>query len=118
MSDKKYDLLERTQKFAKRTRNLLSKLPKTIPNNEDIKQLARASASVAANYIEANDSLSKKDFLYRIRICRKEAKECILFLSLIDTGSIDECDKERLYLVKESTELMKIFGSIVTRSSN
>ena len=116
-TNKKFDLLDRTQKFAKRTRTLIGKIPKTIPNNEDVKQLARASGSVAANYIEANDSLSKKDFLYRIRLCRKEAKESILFFSLLDTGDNEGCDKERIELVREATELMKIFGSIVSKSS-
>jgi four helix bundle protein len=116
-STRKYDLLQRTQKFAIKTRVLLRKLPLTITNTEDIKQLARSSGSVAANYIEANDSLSKKDFLYRIMVCRKEAKESILFFSLLDTGDNDEIDSERIDLVKEATELMKIFGSIVTKSS-
>jgi four helix bundle protein len=116
-STRKYDLLQRTQKFAIKTRVLLRKLHLTITNTEDIKQLARSSGSVAANYIEANDSLSKKDFLYRIMVCRKEAKESILFFSLLDTGDNDEIDSERIDLVKEATELMKIFGSIVTKSS-
>ena len=63
---KLYDLEERTLEFAKRVRRLVKKLPKTIANLVDIKQLLRASGSVGANYIEANDSLSKKDFAMRI----------------------------------------------------
>ena len=75
MSKKIYDLEERTFIFAKECRFLLKKLPKTIQIFEDGKQLVRSSGSVGANYIEANESLSKKDFCYRIKICRKEAKE-------------------------------------------
>jgi len=112
---KNYDLIERTQKFAKNTRIFLTRLSPSIITNEDIKQLARSSASVAANYIEANEALSKKDFFYRIKVCRKEAKESILFLSLIDTDNRESLNVERLGLIKECTELMKIFGSIVSR---
>ena len=72
---KQYDLEERTFEFAKRIRAFVNKLSKTITNIEDGKQLTNASGSVGANYIEANESLSKKDFVMRIKICRKEAKE-------------------------------------------
>lgn len=68
-----YDLEERTFQFAKNIRIWVKSLSKTISNIEDIKQLVRASGSVGANYIEANESLSKKDFVFRIKICKKEA---------------------------------------------
>jgi len=61
-NSKKYDLEERTFKFANDCRDYVKKLPRTIVNIEYGKQLTRSSASVAANYIEANESLSKKDF--------------------------------------------------------
>jgi four helix bundle protein len=70
-----YDLEERTIQFAKRIRKWIKKLPHSVANLEDSKQLVRASGSVGANYIEANEALSKKDFIFRLRICRKEAKE-------------------------------------------
>ncbi|MHC4501304.1 MAG: four helix bundle protein, partial [Planctomycetota bacterium] len=70
-----YDLEDRTFEFASRVRAFLKKLNKTIANIEDGKQLVRASGSVGANYIEANEALSKKDFAMRVKICRKEAKE-------------------------------------------
>ncbi len=54
---------------------LVKKLSRTIGNIEEGKQVVRSSGSVGANYIEANESLSKKDFVMRIKICRKEAKE-------------------------------------------
>ena len=102
-----YDLEDRTYSFAKTVRNYVALLPKTIASIEDSKQLVRSSGSVAANYIEANEALSKKDFVMRIKICRKEAKETILWLRLLNSD-------ERL--IKESTELMKIFGSILENS--
>ena len=55
----------------------MKKLPKTLSNIEDSKQLTRSSGSIGANYIEANESWSKKDFQMRIKICRKESKESI-----------------------------------------
>ena len=78
----KYDLEERTYQFAKKIVLFSHKLPRTISNIEDGKQLIRSSGSVGANYIEANESLSKKDFVMRVKICRKEAKESIYWLSL------------------------------------
>src|SRR3989344_7033958 len=72
---KQYDLEDRTLNFAKRVREFVKKLPKTTANFEDINQLIRSSGSVGANYIEANESFSKKDFILRIKISRKEAKE-------------------------------------------
>ena len=72
---KLYDLEDRTFDFAKDVRVFCKEIPKTLANHEDIKQLVRASGSVGANYIEANESLSKKDFLMRVKICREEAKE-------------------------------------------
>ena len=64
---KKYDLEDRTLQFAKTIRTFCKKLTKTIANIEDIKQLVKASGSVGANYIEANESISKKDLQKRIK---------------------------------------------------
>jgi len=65
------------------------------------------------NYIEANESLSKKDFFHRIKICRKEAKESSYWLRLINlTNSVLNREKEALN--KEVEELRKIFGAIIT----
>ena len=76
---KPYDLEERTFQFAKRVRSFIKRLPHTVANVEDARQLARASASVGANYIEANEALGKKDFKLHIRISRKESKESRFF---------------------------------------
>ena len=78
-----YDLEERTFQFAKDVRLFVKTLPKTIANIEDGKQLIKASGSVGANYIEANESLGKKDFSMRIKISRKESKESAYWLRLI-----------------------------------
>src|SRR4051794_12585937 len=86
---KVYDLEERTFLFAKAVRALVKKLPRTIGNIEDARQLVRSSGSVGANYIEANESLGKKDFLMHIKISRKEAKESRYWLRLIDTGETE-----------------------------
>lgn len=109
-----YDLEERTFLFAQRCRAYVKKLPKTISNIEDGKQLVRSSGSTASNYIEANESLSKKDFIMRIKICRKEAKESRLWLRL--TEPLSEQEQEKRLLITEATELMKIFGSILEKA--
>jgi len=110
-----YDLEDRTLKFAKRTREFIKKLPKIISNIEDSKQLNNASGSVGANYIEANEAISRKDFVYRIKICRKEVKESRYWLMLINAGNIKFLEQEKRYLINETTELMKIFGSILEK---
>ena len=115
-NSKPYDLEDRTLAYAKRVRAFAKNLPKTIANIEDIKQLVRASGSVGANYIEANESLSKKDFILRIKICRKEAKESRYWLRLIDINDESEQETERKYLIKEAGELMNIFGAILQKS--
>lgn len=115
-SSKPYDLEDRTFEFAKKVRGFVKKLSKTAANFEDGRQLIKASGSVGANYIEANESLGKKDFVMRIKICRKEAKESRYWLRLLDTNSEPDQEKERKELEKEATELMNIFGSIVRKS--
>lgn len=111
-----YDLEDRTLNFAKRVRTFTKRLPRTVENIENIRQLVKASGSVGANYIEANEALSKKDFLMRVKISRKESKESRFFVRLVDTGEDNTLEEERRELIQESTELMKIFGSIVTKS--
>ncbi len=115
-NSKLYDLEDRTLKFAKNVRTLVKKLSKTLGNLEDGKQLIRASGSVGSNYIEANEALSKKDFIMRIKICRKEAKESRYWLRLIDTSDELAQENERKDLEKEATELMNILGSILRKS--
>ena len=114
---KYYDLEDRTLQFAKNIRIFVKKLPKNTQNFEDGKQLIRSSGSIGANYIEANESLGKKDFVHRAKICRKEAKESSFWLNLIDIGNDKDLIKERDRLQKESSELLKIFSAIISKSS-
>ena len=85
-------------------------------NVQDGKQLLKASGSVGVNYIEANDSLSNKDFIMRIKICRKEAKESRYWLRLIDPGDESARENERKDLERDATELTNIFGSILRKT--
>jgi four helix bundle protein len=111
-----YDLEERTFQFAKAVRLFVKTLPKTIANIEDGKQLIKASGSVGANYREANESLSKKDFKMRIKISRKEAKESAYWLRLIhETNNLRNAGDAKS-LMQEANELKKIFSSILTKS--
>ena len=114
-----FDLEERTFVFAKQVSTFNREImPKTIENNEYFKQLIRSSGSVAANYIEANESFGKKDFQYRIKICRKEAKESRLWLKLLNVAA----NKESLLikqkqLIQEALELIKIFTVILKKTA-
>lgn len=110
-----FDLEERTFQFSRQVRIFIKLLPHTAANIEDGRQLIRSSGSVGANYIEANEALSKKDFVMRIKISRKEAKESRYWLLLLDTGGHAAQDRERDRLAQEATELMNIFGSIVRK---
>lgn len=106
-----YDLEERCFRFAKRVNEFIRKLPKDIPNIENGRQLARSAGSVGANYIEANESLSKKDFKMRAKISKKESKESRHWLRLVNPHKEEVNEQE--WLIDESTQLMKIFGKIL-----
>ncbi|HEY4197311.1 MAG TPA: four helix bundle protein [Mucilaginibacter sp.] len=110
---KKFDLEDRTYDFANNCKEFLKKIDKSLHNIEYYKQLIRSSGSVAANLIEANESFSRNDFSHRIKICRKEAKETRLWLRLIDTN--EQSEAQRMLLIQEATELMKIFGAILEK---
>ena len=113
--NKIYDLEERTYQFAKRVVIFCKKLPRTIANIEYIKQVIRSSGSVGANYIEANESLSKRDFKMRIKICRKEAKETAYWLRILVETNENQYNTEGSSLFQEATELKKIFSSMVEK---
>lgn len=115
-SNKIYNLEDRTRQFAINVRLFVKKLPRTIDNIEDGKQVVRASGSVGANYIEANESLNKKDFVMRIKICRKEAKESNYWLKIIFVTNNKQYNDECQKLINESEELKKIFCSIIEKS--
>jgi four helix bundle protein len=112
---KEYDLENRTLKFTKDMIKFTKNVPQNMINNEMLKQVIRSSGSIGANYIEANESLSKKDFMMRIKICRKEAKETAYWLKVLDLNNLDlqvQCD----HLYDEATQLKKIFSAIALKS--
>lgn len=115
LNGKTYDLEERTYRFALRVRRLVKRLPRTIGNIEDGKQVVRSSGSVGANYIEANEALSRRDFLHRLRIARKESKESRYWLRLLDLGDGPEREAECAALIQESDELLRILSAIIRK---
>jgi four helix bundle protein len=114
-----YDLEDRTLKLAISVRIFVKILPKTISNIEDAKQLIRSSGSVGANYIEANEALSRKDFLLRVKISRKEAKETLYWLNIIlVSNDLDsEVETKCRSLIKETGEIRNILSAILKKSS-
>ena len=113
-SPKPYNLEERTLLFAKDVIKFVYRIPKSLPNIEIAKQLVRSAGSVGANYIEANEALSKKDFLMRVKISRKEAKESCYWIKLLTVPN--SINGEQAALLQEGTEVMKIFSSIIEKS--
>ncbi len=116
MSNKNYDLEERTYQFAKKVALFCQALPKNTVNFKYIDQVIRSSGSVGSNYIEANESLGKKDFLMKIKICRKEAKESAYWLRLICDTNVEERQQKGTGLRNEANELKKIFSAIIEKS--
>ncbi len=114
-NSKPYDLGERTLQFAKNVIEFTKTLPKTPANIENFKQLIRSSGSVGSNYIEANESLGRKDFIMRIRICRKESKESVYWLKLLECNKPRD-EQKRALLIDEAMQFVKIFNTIIEKS--
>ena len=110
------DLEERTLEFAKSVIRLCKKLPKDAVTIGPIRQVIRSSGSVGANYREANEKLSKKDFSLRIRIARKEAKETTYWLQLL-SEAVPEFTREIAPMIRESEELRNIFTAILNKTN-
>ena len=110
------ELEDRFFNFAKRVRDFCTRLNFNVINREYISQLVRASGSIAANYIEASDSLGKNDERMKLRISRREAKESVLWLKLLltDDKSLEE---ERLLLIDEAIQIKKILSNIILKVS-
>lgn len=115
MEKKVYNLEERTYIFARDCRLLMKRLVRNISNNEDIRQLIKSSGSIAANYIEANEKLGDKDFIFRLKISRKEAKESILWLRLLKDMN-QEFSVELEKMIQECDELRKILSAIINKA--
>lgn len=114
--NKPFDLEERTYLFARDCRLYIQKIPKTVSNIEDGKQVVRASGSVGANYIEANEKLGEKDLSFRLKIARKEAKESKYWLRLLQELN-PEFNAISDLLIIESEELRKILSAIITKTT-
>ncbi len=109
-----FDLVNRTLYFARFVRTFAKELPKNIILIDDIRQLLRSSASVGANYIEANEATSKKEFLYRLRIAKKEANETKYWLKVMDVPTTFHIEKEKL--LSEIDQIIRILGAIIEKS--
>jgi len=115
--ERAFDLEERTYQFALQVRVCIAGAKWTREQWTDVDQLLRSSGSVAANYIEANNAVSKPDFIFRVRISKKEASECRLWLRLLGETSSGETLKQDLRnLHQESDELARILATIPRNS--
>ena len=108
---KKYDLEERTIKFGENSIEILKKVPKNEITRPIITQLAKCTTSVGANYCEADDAESSKDFCHKIGICKKESRESKYFFRIL-AKALPELRDEIVVLWKEAQELNLIFNSI------
>lgn len=115
-SSGKYDLEERTAKFAEEIIELCKKTPKNDITRPIINQLIRAGTSIGANYCEANGASSKKDFKNKIFICKKESKETKYWLRLLAKTAVEIKDDCR-ELWQEAQELTLIFSKIAINTN-
>ena len=107
---------ERTTDFAKRIIRLCKELSRDTINRRLIDQIVRSSGSVGANYREANEAISKKDFLYRLRISRKEAKETEHWLELIQEANPKVTGRMK-DLFQEIKEIRNILSAIIDKAN-
>lgn len=111
--DHRYDLEKRTTGFAKQIIYFCKNERITVITKPIIDQLLRSATSIGANYHEANGADSKKDFRNKISICKKEAKETMYWLELLETQSSNKTELRTLW--KEAHELTLIFSAISRR---
>jgi four helix bundle protein len=111
LSNKKFDLEERTANFAEEVIDLVKSIKETAVNNRIISQLVGASGSVGANYCEANEAESKKDFIHKIGICKKETKETRHWLRLLARTNPERKEEIRKHW-QEAQEILLIFSKI------
>lgn len=107
-----YDLEERTFLFAEKVIRLVKTIKQNTINKSIIDQLVRSSSSIGANYCEANEAESKKDFIHKISISKKESKESKYWLRLLATTHPEHKMAIR-ELWKENQELLLIFSKII-----
>ena len=116
-TDKKYDLEERTALFGENVIDFAKNLKKDAIHNPLINQVIRSSTSIGANYMEANQASSEKDFRNKIYICKKESNETKHWLRMISKASPDMRDDCRK-LWQEAQELTLIFSKITISLNN
>ncbi len=112
---KTYNLEERTAAFAESTIDLARKVKISSLNRRIIDQLVGSSGSIGANYCEANEAESKKDFIHKVSICKKETRETKHWLRLFARSNPEISDETRM-LWKEAQELLLIFSKIIVTS--
>lgn len=117
-NNRKFDLEERTSKFAERVRDFCLKLPKNQANIEFVPQLLRSGSSPGANYIEANEGIGGKDFIMKIKTCRREAKESGYWLKLVISDGSSVAEEERAALRQEAKEFVLIFTAILKKKGD
>ena len=117
MSQRVYDLEERTAKFGEDVIIFCKKIPKNAITLPMISQLVRAGTSVGANYCEADDAESGKDFKHKIGICKKESRECKHWFRMLVIAE-DDLKEDARILWNEAKELNLIFNSIYTKVRN
>ena len=107
----RYDLAERTAMFGETVIRFAQRIPQSPVTNRLIDQLVGAGTSVGANYCEADEGISRKDFMHRIGICKKEARETQFFLRMVVTAQ-STLKPEARVVWNEARELKLIFASI------
>ena len=110
-----FDLSERTSKFGEETIKFSKKISENSITKPVISQLVRAGTSVGANYCEADNAESRKDFIHKIGICKKESRETMHWLRMTVVASPTLRDEARM-LWQEAKELNLIFNAIVISS--
>ena len=111
---KAFDLAERTAVFGERVIDLLKKVPQSRITGPIVSQLVRSATSVGANYCEADESQTKKEFRYRITVCKREAKESCFHLRML-VAALPEVRDDARILWQEGKELVRIFAAIAGR---
>jgi len=109
-----YNLEERTALFGEQVIAFAQQVPKGIITNPLVSQLVRSGTSVGANYCEADDAESKKDFKHKLGICKKEARETTHWLRMISKACPAEASRARV-LWQEAKELNHIFNAITNK---
>ncbi|MBI2588162.1 four helix bundle protein [Candidatus Berkelbacteria bacterium] len=115
IEESKYNLEERTAKLGESVIEFCNNIPRDSITNPLVNQLVRAGTSVGANYCEANNAQSKKEFIHKIGICKKEARETQYWIRMI-VRVVSKLREKALVLWKEAQELVLIFASIISSS--